>query len=393
MSTPARAEQPELELVARYLRTEPVMALIEAGRARVEDRSAGPAVLPNPQLLARYENAPGAVTVTGVIGAGVEVDLGLVSLSERAAAREAGNAAEALRAVALLDEVCVFRHDLIDVWAAGGHARVVATSQERVQQLAADLTGLAEAGEVAAYDRDRATLAADTHRVALDTARGDAAFVLAQLASRVGEVDGVELLALSPLEELSVFEAEAKTHPQAMAARAQLQAAEVAHAGARRAAWPELSVSAGVRSDTTTGLEPQRGFELGGALQLPLWDWSRPERTAALARLSDAQAAAATTERDVLGAVAAAHARAAAFEGAPRSEVDADAVWRAASALYLGGEERIGTLLAAAGDVEAAQLAAIERERRQRHARLALDCATGRLQPSELQVVFEEMLR
>jgi hypothetical protein len=63
---------------------------------------AGPAVLPNPQLLARYENAPGAATITSVVGAGVDVDLGLVSLSERAAAVEA----EALRTAELLDEVC-----------------------------------------------------------------------------------------------------------------------------------------------------------------------------------------------------------------------------------------------------------------------------------------------
>jgi outer membrane protein TolC len=391
LAVPARAGQPEIELVERYLRSEAVAARVEAGRARVEGASAGPAVLPNPELLARHENAPGAATVTSVVGAGIDLDLGLSALSERSAAREAGAAAEALRTVELLDEVCAFRSELIEAWAADGHARVVATAQERVEALAADLTGLAEAGEVAAYDRDRASLAASTHRVSLDTARGDAGAALAQLEAHVGGIDGVDLLPLPPLPDLATFEASA--HPRMAAALARVRSATAARAAARRTTWPAVSVSAGLRSDTTTGLEPQQGFELGGTLQVPLWDWSRPERMAAHAQVSAARADSATVERDVLGGIAAAHARAAAFEGPPRPGVDAGAVWRAASALYLAGEETIGTLLAAASDVEAAEIAAIERERRQRHARLDLDCATGRLAPPELQVALEETLR
>lgn len=160
---------------------------------------------------------------------------------------------------------------------------------------------------------------------------------------------------------------------------------------------PDLRLSGGARWDslpTENAFTP--GFEVGGALELPLFDQHRAQTRDASARLAWAQAALFETEADIQAGVQGAWHRAVALDAArplPESAltIDPEAVWTAASTRYTSGEDPLNTLLQAAESVQAAGLARVQWEQHRRQAHLALACAIGQLDDVTHQALLEAL--
>ena len=113
------------------------------------------------------------------------------------------------------------------------------------------------------------------------------------------------------------------------------------------------------------------------------------EARAALARL-DAEIAGREAELGHL--VAAASDRLVRLGPAP-APPEVGRVWMGARARYEGGEASVEELLAVAGDIEAAELAALDGAALRRRVHLELDCVLGTFSEPTLQALLEEHAR
>src|SRR5690606_20190882 len=150
--------------------------------------------------------------------------------------------------------------------------------------------------------------------------------------------------------------------PTLQALLAEVDAAELRLAAAKRAAVPDIVVSGGTRWDAPPGT-PDRslGWEAGAALEIPAF--ARNQRGIADAEASLAEARAhATARKALLAARVGSAARRLSALGDLPPPLPGD-LWTGAVARYTAGEASIDELLVVAGDVEAARLARIDGER------------------------------
>ena len=387
------APMTEAELIRDYLDGPVAGAELRAVEARAASQGTGPAALPNPELEARHEAARGpAGATTDAIGGAVSLDLGFSALAERAAAGLRGDAGERWQRAATVSAACELRGAALAHWSASEQSAVAGSAQARLDDLTDALGSLAEAGEVSAYTRDRAALTASAHRAAAAASLGEALRSQAQLSGLLGgAVDSVQLAPIGPLPALEdAVEGALSEHPALAALRLERDAAARSEAASRRAAAPDLRVSAGARWDAPVDGEASPGYEIGGALELPLFDWSRADVRASVADSAAIEARIARAEAAALSAVEGAWRRADALGAAGEGPLDPEAIWRAARTRYVGGEASLDELLQVAQDVESALLAHIEAERLLRAAHLDLDCAVGRFHAPGLQSVLED---
>ena len=386
----------EAELIRYYLDGPVASAELRAVEARAASRGTGPAALPNPELEARHEAARGpAGATTDAVGGTVSLDLGFSALAERAAAGLRGDAGERWRRAATVAAACELRGVALAHWSAAEQAAVAGAAQARLDELTDSLGELAEAGEVSAYTRDRAALTASAHRAAAAASLGEALQSQAQLSGLLGaEAEAVKLVQLAPIGPLPVLEdaieGALSEHPALAALRLERDAAARSEAASRRAAAPDLRVSAGARWDAPVDGEASPGYEIGGALELPLFDWSRADVRASVADSAAMEARIARAEAAARSAVEGTWRRADGLGAAGEGLLDPEAIWRAAHTRYVGGEASLAELLQVAQDVEAALLANIEAERLLRAAHLDLDCAVGRFHAPGLQSTLED---
>lgn len=395
----AEASEPlgEAELVSRFLAGPAVEAELAAWAARA-DAAATPVVsVANPELEYRHDEARGpAGARTDAIGASVTLDLGLTAGPRRASAEARSGSVLASREAALLEAICSLRRDAGRLWSVEQESTVMQQAQGRLDELAAALSDLAEAGEASGYDRDRAALVAASHRLAVAEASASAAADGRSLERRVGgAVEGLQLAVLPAAGELApLLQAGRDAHPELVALRRLRDAAERTRIAARRSGAPDLRLSGAARFDAPPeGGAPTPGFEVGVALELPVIDRARADVAEAHAALAETEAALLRHEQDVLGRIETAWRRAVAASEIPALDADPAAVWSAARARYAGGEASIDELLQTARDVEDAQLAGLGVARLGRSARLDLSCAVGRFGDPAIQSAFEEALR
>jgi len=329
------------------------------------------------------------------VGASLTLDLGMTAVPRRASADAREGAVRASRSGALLDAVCSLRRDAGRLGAARQERAVRARAQGRLEELASALSELARLGEASGYDRDRAVLAAASHRLAVAEAAAEEQATRASIEGRVGGgVDGLELQTLPTPADLPALLATGREHPDLVALRKARDAAERGQVAARRTAAPDLTLSGAARFDTPPeGGAPRPGFEVGVALELPVVDRARHDVAAAGAEVSVADAELLRREREVAAEIEAAWRRAAVAAEVGPLGVDPGVVWTAARDRYAGGEASIDELLQTARDVEEARLSELGVRRLARAARLDLACAVGRFHDPAVQSAFEEALR
>lgn len=383
----------EATLVHGFLASEPVVASLRAADRAADARGVATVTVANPELRWRHEEAAGQRT--DVIGGAVTVDLGFSAASAGRAARLRGEAVGPWTRAALVDQVCSFRRDVVSLWEAAGSAEVIEEAHDRLHDLRERLARMAEVGEVAAWDRDRAALADTAHQVELASALGRASTLRIGLSARAGVP--VDIVALAPLEppadRAGTLESVRSEHPELVALRLEEAAAERAVVAARGRAAPDLRLEGGARVQSAAGAPASPGFEVGAAIELPVVNQGRAAARGAAAEVERLQALRIRREAEIVASVEAAWERRDVAIRLSESIVDAQAIWAAAQARYAGGEASIDDLLQAANDVEEAELAVLATLVLQRRADLDLQCALGRFTDPAIQSALDEALR
>jgi len=390
-SAAAEGPKTEADAVRLYLQSELGTLEREASHRTALAARTAPAHA-NPELEVRHEEARGpAGATTDAVGGAISLDLGLSGLAERSAAKLRGEAGSHWQASTVLDGICAIRRDSTDLFASASTAAAIDESQTRLEALMQTLDALAAVGEVSGYDRDRARLTVTAHRLQAATAGGDLATLRARLSAIIGT--SVTDLVLEPLPPLPARDSWAgQAHPEIEALRYESLGGAKAESAAKRAAIPDLRVSGGARWDAPPGGTATPGFEVGGALQLPLLDGSRDQVRKAAAERAQTDFRLSRRRAELSATAESAWLRADALSS--MGEVaDPAGIWDSAVARYSAGEGSLEDLLQVAEGVEAASVASIEHQRQLRHARIDLACAIGRFDEPALQDAFEEATR
>ncbi|MCO4746065.1 MAG: TolC family protein [Proteobacteria bacterium] len=394
ISSPALAAGPttEVELLQAYAESDLARSDLDAARAQSRSNRTVPTLFENPALTVAHEEARGpAGATTDVIGGEVTVDLGLSGLAYRGAGRAAKLSGEQRVALTWLDGACELRRRAVSAWATETLADAHRRTADRVRTLSENLASRADAGDASGYARDRLALEAAAIWLDADTATGDADAERARLEAWIGRpVEQVALSPLPPLPALEDLRVELDAHPEQIALRHEVDAAKGTLGAAQRAALPDLTLSAASRWDALPdSTVASQGFEVGGALELPLFDWSRSSVRAAQAGHATAEADLRRRQADQLAEVQGAWHRVAALSS-DLAMPSPEAVWQGALQRFDAGETSLEALLQTAAGVQSGEVARIERERRLRLAHLDLSCSVGSFAVPELQTVLEE---
>jgi outer membrane protein, heavy metal efflux system len=390
---PAGAQQPipldEQEFLARFQRSDPrfqvLAARIDESRAEVTDAR----VLPNPSLaFDREEVFPaGGSLPENFVRLAIPLNLsGRRSLRIRAA--EAGVTAS--RAETSLDATLLVL-DALDMYYDAAYARL---RVEALRQGRTDLGRLVDvvrsrrsAGDVSGYDLDRLELELGAYDDSIAGADTELAAGRRRLAALVGDPD--RLFDASTTLDLPDVPGDLARRSGAAAEKrgdvraARLRAEESGHqlAAARRTWVPGFVVTGGFKT-TDLGDETARGYAVGLAMELPLFDRGQADQARSSARQRQWQGQARAMER------AAAVAIASAAEGLARQVAQArrheetqvnriaDLVRRATTA-YREGERPIFELLDAYRVARDVRLRQLELRRDARKAAIALARALG----------------
>ena len=396
--TTAAADQAPAEwmLISRYLSGPVAQVHEEAVTAAAAADSTMPALLANPEVAVRREDANGiAGATTEAVGGSLTVDLGFASLSARSAAQLRGQRGEHLRRAQGLTAICSFRRDLLSAWDASARMAITTATLARLEALLAALSERAEAGGIPDYDRDRLLLVMASHQLDAAAAQGTYAAQQARLAAQL-DSPGPFSLSLSsppPLAPLADHLSRLQLHPRLAVLQLEAEAAAQDRTAARRSAVPDLHLSGGVRWDAPPdGGTAAQGHELSASLELPLFDLERSERSAAAAREAAAVAALEDAQAMTRAEVEGAWERASALSSlSPLTWQDGERIWEDTQTRHLAGEGSIDELLRVAEELADARLAMAEGEYRYRSARLELSCAAGHFDVPEIQAIFEGM--
>lgn len=326
--------------------------------ARARERQA--AAIPNPTLAYSLEQASGGNQATSQHIAVLEqpIELGGIRSARRDAARHRREAAEArlTAAAAQLDfdvtrafarALAAERRAALAGQAADAFSRARGVSGERLA-----------AGDISGYANRRLRLESARYaalRAEAELERRAARIGLASLI--VGSADSVSaeaamVLALDDSEQAPTITASADSLVAvALAARAELRAAEREHAAAQaearlvsRERVPVPVLSAGIKSESISGTDDRlNGLAAGISIPLPLWDRRRGAVQAAEAEARIREATSETLRRRVA-----------------REVVEALDAWRAAQQQLDALAPQLGTESATA--LRAAQVAYAEGE-------------------------------
>ena len=387
----------EATLISAFLNSPALTAALDAAAARTAAASVAIVDLTNPEVAYRHEDARGeAGARTDAVVGTVTVDLGFVAAGERRAARQRGEAGALWTRNELSGAVCGLRRDLGELAFSDRESAVRRTAQRRLEVLGSSLLQLAEAGEASGYDRDRTLLAVSSHRIALATSDGAAQGRRNTLSARLGVPLGtVELAApVEPPPSDALVEQALASHPELLALRLEQKAARTAESAARRTAAPDLTLSGGARFDAPPERGPATpGFEVGVAIELPLFSTGKAEAYRAESARAQVTAELAQREAEIAADVSSAWSRLATARSLGGLGADPEVVWAAAQERFSGGEASIDELLQTARDVEEAQLGALAAGRMLRAAYVDVWCATATHPEPGIAQAIEESLR
>lgn len=378
----AVAEEPptDQELQRAAWAAELGQARLEAADLRARAAATAPPLLPDPALGAYREDARGpAGAFTRGLEAEVALPLGMPGLAAAQAAQLRGEAAEARRRAALGAAACELQTELIALHTARLRQQATLRAQERLTQLQRDLLAMAEAGERSGYAADRVSLDVQSHAVSAARATWALDQQRVLVEGTVGRsVTEVTLTPPPPLPDRQALDEAVRSHPALEALRLDALASEQAHRAARRAALPTLVVSGGPRWDAPPGGgEASRGSNVAGQLTVPVFDHQATARSLALAEAADHRSVALQTHAQLRARAHAALTLARQLADTPAPEPSQ--LWTQATTRYDRGEAELAELLQVASAVEAAELAAAERDGLLRSAHLDVQCATDPL--------------
>lgn len=384
-------ETSEVEIVRAWLAAD--ASGIAAADQRARAAGIGPALFDNPELGVRHEqaNGPAGASTDAVTGTWT-VDLGLAAASERRAASFRRDQQPHREALARLDQICRVRSELIELWALQERAEAGRRGTSRFDALTGTLQAWTEAGELSGYERDRVGLSAATHRVAAEGAIGEHEAARARWSELTALA--IDRVALEPIPERPDLDATRTAalsgHPELAALRMERDARRHELSAARREGLPDLTVAGGVRWDALPdGTSREPGYEIAGAIELPVFGQSRDAAAAARATHDEGAALLQRREAEIAAQVSGAFARSEAL--GPALELPDTAVtWKGAVGRYEAGEGSIDELLQVAESIESAELAAVEHRRLRHRAALALSCAAGTFPEPAIQAVLEE---
>ena len=394
---PGQPPVPEAELLSRFLGHPTTTATLRSLRATADARSAGAAVLPNPELSYRHEEARGSAGArTDAVTANITIDLGFVGAARTAAGALRADATPYALRLAISELVCSFRESVLDAATAEAELASVRTAHERLTRLGDQLDALVQAGESAGYDRDRVALARSAHRLDLLEFEADAARLLGRLAALTGgPFDALTLEPLAPLPTLDdALAAAGSDHPRLRLAALEQRAARRDADAASREVAPDLSIQGGGRWDAPPeGGRATPGFEVGATVELPLFDHNRRAIREAEAEEEAWRAEVARAAGELEAEVRAAWGAAAALGEPTPLPADPDRVWAAALQRYAGAEASVDDLLQVARDLEQAERAQARSVDARRSAHLALACALANFDEPNLHSAIDEAIR
>src|SRR5262245_1966490 len=284
----------EAETLARLSSESPRVRAIRAAVDVVRADVLSAKRWPNPRITVDRESVAGVTEYLTMVGQPLPVtgrrrlDVEAASTLVDASANRADEAVRRARAD--------LRIAFAQLVAAQARERELTAARNRLRELA-DVLGKREAaGDAAGFDRLRAErevvdLDADRATAAADRARAQAAiggfFAEPIDPSRIVAIAGPAAPAVLPTLEALVERAEV-TRGEWLALRNEVEAAHLALRAADRRRIPEPEIVAGTKSSTIGG------GDIGSVVTLqasvPIFDRGRPERAAALARASLAQA-------------------------------------------------------------------------------------------------------
>ena len=283
----------ELQALARFSiespRVQAVRAAVDVAQAEV--LAAGR--WPNPRLTYNRESVAG-ISESMFLVSQVLPLTGRRSLDARAASQRVDAVSRRVD-----DEVRRLRADLrlafTDLWTAQASERELVRSRDRLRDLAEVLGRREAAGDAAGFDRlraDREAIEVEADRAAAATLRARAQAMLVSFFPSMpeGAVETVtterQVPVLPPLEDL-IVRAEG-VRPNLLALGHELEAAALAERAAGRRAVPEPELVVGTKSSNAgTG---DVGTMVSVHVSVPLFDRSRPERAAAVARAAQVRA-------------------------------------------------------------------------------------------------------
>ena len=289
------------------------------------------------------------------------------------------------------DEIRRLRADLrlafTDLWTSQTLERELASSRDRLRDLAEVLGRREAAGEAAGFDRlraDREAIDVEADRAAAATHRARAEAMLVSFFPSVpeGVVEAVtperQAQMLPPLEDL-IVRAEAQ-RPSLLALGHEREAAALAERAAGRRAIPEPELVAGTKSSNAgTG---DVGTVVSVHVSIPLFDRARPEQAAALARAAQVRAETErlrlTLRTQITGwreALVARRDSAASYRTAVTT--NAEQIERIAQVSYEAGERGILELLDAYRIGAAARVRQITLDGAVREAEIELEYVSG----------------
>jgi outer membrane protein, heavy metal efflux system len=354
----------EAEALARLSAESPRVRAIQAAidLARADVVAAGR--WPNPRLTMNRESVAGTTEFLTTIVQPLPIS------GQRALQVQAASAAVDAAEIRARDLIRRARSDLrlafADLVAAQAREQELLSSRDRVRTLADVLVKREAAGDAAGFDRLRAErevldLDADVALARSDLVRAQAAlagfFVEPTDIARIVAVQAPRPRTIPAVDTL-VQQAETN-RGDLLALQREADAARLFARAADKRRIPDPEVVAGTKSSNSLGGD--LGSVLGFQLTVPLFDSGGPERAAAAARLSQAEARAAALKfqlrAEIAGLVAALNVRRDAADRYRSSALTgADQISRIAQISYDAGERSILELLDAYRTVTSARV-------------------------------------
>ena len=294
--------------VARAGNTAPeiLIAALEARAASADADQAGRRL--NPAASLETENFAGTGGLEGFNAYETTLALeqtfqlgGKRRLSERAARAEAALASakcnvQRLEAQRLAGEL------FLDLQAAIEMSAVADASAKLSEEFADIVERRVDAGATAPPELSRAKAEAAILQATADTARGEAEARALALASVWGSAEVDFILPKAEASHLALSDTEPDSdgakHPKLQAAQADAEAKVAATDRARAGAWPDITVSAGIRRFEDTG---DSAFLVGLSLPLPVFDRNQDATRAARFRTEGAELNARAIEARLRG--------------------------------------------------------------------------------------------
>jgi cobalt-zinc-cadmium efflux system outer membrane protein len=389
LSVPAAGQTviSEADALARLSTDSPRVRAIRASveLARADVIAAGR--WPNPRVTYNRESVSGVtenmVTVAQALPISGRRDLEVSAASALADAR-ARRADEEIRRVR-----ADLRSAYADLVSAQTRESALATSRDRLRELAEVLAKRESAGDAAGYDRLRADREVMDVEGEWSQARTDRARAQAALAGFFVESgDAMSLVAVAPdvstrpglptLEELITRAESVRGEPAAL--RQEIESARLAERAASRRLVPDPEIVAGSKSSNFAGGDVGGVFSVHASL--PLFDRAQPEHAVAEARMLQAEASAAAFQTVLRSQIVALRAvvlerRAAAGRYRAGATQGSDVLERIARVSYDAGERGILELLDAYRSGASARVRSAALDAAVRQAEIELEFVSG----------------